>query len=478
VETPSPTAARRSWPTDRLAPANLVLLHALGPNGDLVATLSTTVTGADGSFTLSSDLDAASTWLGIETVVGERHFMALLAAANGQTVGPVSLGVFQLVLQVAGSPAGRYLDDFSRVEIQTLAADAAAALTAAGTDLDDPLAVLDQLLDDLGGAVADYSGGSFSVEAISGIVTVDPPDLLTTIDSFYVELYDGWSEFWDIESSGAISDGTNDSYDSMFELSIDGSYFPSLTAGGADTQMEDGREAVLGPVADLGVVGLEVTRKIYVPELLSFARFAEILHNTTGGDITVDVLIDGNLGSDESTDGVHFSSSGDTEVTAEDEWIAMHWDSSDPAVGFFFPGAEPYKSSDDVEYLWPDVTIPAGGTIVIYHWGFQKTGGPVGDLAAIMGDLALAMPLAYFEGLSIAEGANGYNAGSRPNVVGEAGAVAPFAEVTATNLTAGGTASCIAAGDGSFVLFLRDTSSGDQVQVIATDGTDETVTIP
>jgi len=456
----------------------LVLLHALDINGRPVTALMATLTDSEGGFTVSTDLDATDTWLGLEAVVGERHYLALLAAPDDLLVDPVSDGVARLVDLVAGPPGGRHLDDFAREEIVTLTADARVALAGAGTDLTDPDAVLDVLLAELGGDVADYSGGAYSLAATSGIVTVDPPDVATTLQFFNYSLVDGRTEFWDIMRDGAIYDGTHEAYDIMFELNVDGAGFPNMVPGGPDTRIEDGREVALGPVLDLGVPGLEVTRKIFVPEQLSFVRYAEILTNSSAAEITVDVTVDGDLGSDESTDHVHFSSTGDSEVTAEDEWFASHWGFDSSSVGFFFPGAEPNKSGDNVAYSWRDVTIPAQGTVVLFHWGFQRTGGSSDELAAIMAGLEASMPAAYFDGVSIAECDAGLNAGSNPNVMGEAGAVAPFATVTATNLTSAGIVSAGAAGDGSFAMILRDTNSGDQVRVSATDGTDELVVVP
>lgn len=457
---------------------HMVLLQALDANGRPVSSLATTLTDAGGGFTLTADLDADLIWLGVEALVRESRFTALLATPTAQEVGPVSDGVARLVDLVAGPPGGRHLDDFTREEILSLTEDAETALAAAGTDLSDPDAVLDRLILDLGGIVADYSGGIYSLAATSGIVQVDPPDVSTTLQFFNYSLVDGHTEFWDVMRDGAIYDGTHEAYDIMFELSVEGDQFPNLLPGGADTQLEDGREVSLGPVADLGAGGLEVTRKVFVPELLSFVRYAEIFTNTTAAEITVDVTVDGDLGSDESTDHVHYSSTGDPEVSAEDEWIASHWGFDSSAVGFFFPGAEPNKVGDNVTYVWRDVSIPALGTVVLFHWGFQNTGGSSEELATVMAGLLPTLPAAFLEGVSVAECAAGVNAGSNPNVVGEAGAVAPYATVTATNVSTAGVVVSEAAADGSFTMILRDTSSGDQVRVSATDGTNELVTVP
>ena len=467
------TAALADGPADE---GHLVVLHALDANGEIIAGLSSGFTASDGSFEVPASDLVASSQLAFQALVGEEVFMAFVADTMDVVVGPVSQGVFEMVRMIVGTPGGRSVSDFAPEGIKQLVTAADAALQTAGTDLSDPEAVLDQLLTDLGGEVADLSGGVINLGPTTVAVSVDPPDVLTQIDAFDIDLIDGGNEFWDVRGDGQISDGTSDSYDNMFGLSIDGFAFPTMIAGGADTQIEDGNEVVLGPVADVG--GLEVTRKIFVSPDHAFARFTEILTNNGGSAVTVEVMIDGNLGSDESTDAVQFSSNGNTSADEGDVWIAMHWDSSDPALGFFFPGATPSKDADDVEYVWSNLEIAAGETVVLMHWGFQLTGGPVSEIAANLALLEQVIPTDYFTGLSIAESAAGVYAGIVPNFVGEAGSVAPRAEVSLVNQRSGTEASRTATSDGSFSLILRDTESGDTVQITASDGTDETVTVP
>lgn len=455
---------------------NLVVLHALNSDGESVAGLSSGFTGNDGSFEVPTSELVASSQLAFEAIVGDGSYMAFVANTADQEVGPVSHGIFELVSMIVETPGGRSVSDFTSAEINQLVADGVAALQTAGTDLDDSQAVLDQLLLDLGADVADASGGVIGVGATVSAVTVDPPDLLTQIDIFDVDLYDATAELWDIDGDGSIGDGTDDSYDSMFELNIDGVGFPYQTPGTPETQIEDDYEVALGPV--IGMSGLDVTRKIFVSQDRGFARFVEILTNNGVATVTVDVRIEGNLGSDESSDLVHYSSSGDMIVDADDVWIASHFDSSDPAVGFFFPGADPYKYEDDVEYEWSGVEVAPGETVTLMHWGFQLTGGPVSDLADRMAALEDAIPADYFAGLTIAECTAGLFVGSAPNIVGEAGAVAPNADVNADNLSSGSSTAGSADSDGSFSLRLKDTSSGDSVQVTASDGTDMTVIVP
>jgi len=454
----------------------IVLLKALDPDGRPVVDINTTMTDAQGAFSMGSTIDAEVVPLGLEALVNGASLRAFLVDTDGQSVSPYTNAVVDLVTMVVGTPEGRSLADYPAADIRTLVAAAEAALNTAGTDLTDPEAIRAQLLTDIGGQLADLSGGAFGVVPSSAIVSVDPADVLTDVDSFYVTMTDGAGEGWDIDGDGSIDDGTSDTYDDMFYLSIGSNAFPSQNAPGATAKIEDGREVVLGPVVDLGGSGLDVTRKIYVPETGSFVRFAEILANNTGADISINVQITGNLGSDESTDAVGYSSNGNNEADEGDVWLTMKWD-SDPTAGFFFPGAVPSKSEDDVEYVWTDVVVPAGETVVLFHWGFQGTAKTAAMMADELALIEQHIPAEMFAGISIAEAEAGIYIDGQDNVVGEAGAVAPLAYVIAQNMTTGTSGAEFAAEDGSFGFFLRNTRPGDSVVVTASDDTNENITV-
>jgi hypothetical protein len=127
------------------------------------------------------------------------------------------------------------------------------------------------------------------------------------------------------------------------------------------------------------------------------------------------------------------------------------------------------------------LTVPAGDSLIVYHWALQRYySSPifesVGDIADHLRDVEYDIPSYYYEGLTTAEAMAGLNAGSNPDVVGEAGSVVPYAVVTAENLTNGRTGTVTAQSDGSFNLWIRYTSAGDQIHVTATDGLDVTMT--
>ena len=209
----------------------------------------------------------------------------------------------------------------------------------------------------------------------------DPTDGLSTPSSLSCgtyDLYDVNGQLYDIECDGDLDDGTSDSYDSMYYLSINGNYFPNQANGWS---LAGGREIALGPDT---MSGLDVTRKIFVPTDDGWARFLEVLSNNTGAPITVDVRIDGGLGSDSDTI-IITTSSGDAVFAPGDRYLVTDDDyadgTNDPALAHVFdgPGGSIYADSvyasdgDDAPwYQWSGVTIQPGRTVIIMHFAVQR----------------------------------------------------------------------------------------------------------
>ena len=188
--------------------------------------------------------------------------------------------------------------------------------------------------------------------------------------SLPTNLSDGDGFVWDIQRNGSINNGTRDSYDGGLFLS-GFPYFP-----GAQTE-ENGREVVLGSSAHSS--GLEITRKIYVPENQSWARFMEIVTNVSDAPINHTVDIETNLGSNRDTV-VVATSSGDTNFTPDDLWIVTD-DSSDSGgdptllhliAGLGGEGATRTSlNSDRLSYEY-DLTLAPGETQIVMHLAAQN----------------------------------------------------------------------------------------------------------
>ncbi|MCC5666039.1 hypothetical protein LC653_19470 [Nostoc sp. CHAB 5784] len=184
-------------------------------------------------------------------------------------------------------------------------------------------------------------------------------------------LFDSSGFSWDIQENGSILEGTNDAYDSG--LSLNNFSFFLNTA-----QTEDnGREVVIGPVF---IDQVQVQRKIYVPEDQSWARFLEIVTNTSSATVNYTVSLNTNLGSDSSTVLVS-TSSGDNVFNTDDNWLVTDdFDGTgDPTVVHVIAGEngslKPDAASlnvDGVNFAY-NLTLAPGETQIVMHFAAQNS---------------------------------------------------------------------------------------------------------
>ena len=192
---------------------------------------------------------------------------------------------------------------------------------------------------------------------------------------------------WDLETCEYyLSDGTDDSYDSMGYFYVDDgtdSYYYEDDSC-APTVSADGQEA-RGAVDTLGGSDeLEVHQSWYFPTDQPYARQTVILRNVSGADFTFDAVIEGNMGSDDETT-VLDTSSGDAVLDATDSWVTSYeLDGTDPHLGFIwgdgtlaisndpdFGEGDPGDFEDDLELRWDDVTLSDGAWMAITVVYFQ-----------------------------------------------------------------------------------------------------------
>ncbi|MFC1499990.1 carboxypeptidase-like regulatory domain-containing protein, partial [Candidatus Zixiibacteriota bacterium] len=173
----------------------LILARAIDTDGNVVGTLGSTSTETDGSFALAHpDQLLPSTFIALEALTASGSYFAFASSSDALVVGPVSNGVFEVVGMVVATPDGRSVADFSVAEIVEITTAAGTALTTAGTDLSDRSAVRDQIIEDVGGLIADNSEGTYAVSSSIVAVSSDPPDAQTFITSFPINLIDGGGE--------------------------------------------------------------------------------------------------------------------------------------------------------------------------------------------------------------------------------------------------------------------------------------------
>ena len=215
-----------------------------------------------------------------------------------------------------------------------------------------------------------------------------------------VNLFDASGFRWDIQRDGDIGDGTSDAYDGgMYHVN-----FPSFSTG---TLEDGGREVVMGP-ASIG--GVQVSRKIYVPADQSFARFLEVITNTSGATVNYTVPIRTNLGSDGSERFIT-TSSGDATVSVADNWLITD-DSNpgtsggDPVVTHVLAGTDGRirpatftRSGENVNYSY-NLSLAPGQTQIVMHFASQAANQPT---AVARAPVLAALGLGALNGMSSAE---------------------------------------------------------------------------
>ena len=147
-------------------------------------------------------------------------------------------------------------------------------------------------------------------------------------------LTDGDGFTWDVTGAGDIQNGTIDTYDEGWVLSVNGTLVP---VDATPTLELGGRQVAL----DSTVSGVNVVRRLYVPSgAPGFARILDSFTNPTASSVTLSILMQVNMGSDGSTVIVG-TSSGDTAFTTADRWVSSDDvdGAGDPSNGLVFYGA-------------------------------------------------------------------------------------------------------------------------------------------
>lgn len=247
--------------------------------------------------------------------------------------------------------------------------------------------------------------------------------LVANVIQLPATLYDANNFDYDIQQTGAIQDGKSQIFGGDFNSNRGGLLLDVIANGTANrftgqssavenfaTTQLNGRQIV---ISQLGLAGLDVSRKIYVPNDGYFSRYLELLKNSTGSPITVDVKLTSNYRFVRKfQNGFSFNrepriiatSSGDavlsvSDPTARDHWVIVDDDEDiDPFLASFpnatqlpstahiFDGPNATLGVSDAQYnidftnnfgqlteTWKSVTVPAGSTVAIMHFTSQQT---------------------------------------------------------------------------------------------------------
>lgn len=212
-------------------------------------------------------------------------------------------------------------------------------------------------------------------------------------------LSDANDSYFPIQPDGSVLGGLQNVFYGDFG-SRTGGFKLDLTAGGTTVPFtgqsfgtfEDDRQEIA--IRQPGVLGLDVTRKVFVPRGGYFARYLERLSNPTAAPITVDVRVTSHLRGYSSSQRVVASSDGNAQMNVSgtdtsDRWVTFddntdgdpYWEGTATPVALVFDGSGApvraltggFSNALTAQYAWR-VTVPAGGVVTLMHFGAQQTG--------------------------------------------------------------------------------------------------------
>jgi hypothetical protein len=197
---------------------------------------------------------------------------------------------------------------------------------------------------------------------------------------------DGFS--YDIDCRGRMQYGGDGSgnayaYNYAYRLRVNN----NTTGCNGTIDFEDlNREAVIGPTFGGGeTIELEYTRKIFVPQSGRFARYLEIIRNTTDQPRQVTVRIDGSLHSPDSESLqvpiTPSMSGGRYAVTATGEASTLAVGHVFGGVGGQLPFVQMEENNTYFSYDWT-VQIPAHGSVAFIHFTAQRGWNDVANAEA------------------------------------------------------------------------------------------------
>jgi hypothetical protein len=252
------------------------------------------------------------------------------------------------------------------------------------------------------------SAGQLATDGQTVTVNVQ---LLTNAVNLPVNRFDGNDFFFDIQGNGSIFNGTNNAYRGDFSNNQGGFFLDVITQGtpnrffseGFGTTDQNGRQI---SISQLDLAGLNVTRKIFVPNDGYFIRYVEILTNPGSSPVTVDLKVTSNIRNDNGAAQIIATSSGDATLDVSDpnnpdRWAVIN-DNFEadpfqfffalPSLAFAFDGqagqdraaSATFTSSNfgQLAITWSNVTIPAGSTVAYMHFGAQQVSHASAQAAA------------------------------------------------------------------------------------------------
>jgi hypothetical protein len=197
---------------------------------------------------------------------------------------------------------------------------------------------------------------------------------------------------WPGGQVGSLSTGTFEAFQQSETLLLGSTTNPATFVGDfAGPASLDGRQLTIRNTtrADGGfparIAGLTVSRKWFVPGSGDFVRYLDVLENTTAAPITLELVR-------VQTQFAAFSprfvatSSGDATLDATDRWLVAddQFAAARPSAAIVFQGAGAARPADVASIgqffqdprrpfvEWRNLTIPAGGRVILMHFAVQQ----------------------------------------------------------------------------------------------------------
>lgn len=172
----------------------------------------------------------------------------------------------------------------------------------------------------------------------------------------------------EIDSTMALVNGSSLSqplYQKAYGLQINGWSLPSVPAA---SKLNGGRELRLEPVT---IDGIDVSRQVHMPSGGIYVRYLDVLRNTGQSEASVQVDINGVLGSGEWTrvllnpeqSAQRFAITGGAGIR-----LAHVFSGNNPPV----PGSFQFDNNGNTSYNWK-LSIPPGGRVALMHFALQRS---------------------------------------------------------------------------------------------------------
>lgn len=213
------------------------------------------------------------------------------------------------------------------------------------------------------------------IGCLGGQVVFGQPQPQQLVPAQFTARTDSEGQKWDVQHGGYIQGGTNNTFSSSFQLTVNNSSFSP------NTQMmtTDGSEYVLSRSTPMN--GVLVTRRIKIDPKKPYIRYCEVLQNPSPNPVTVALKIQVRMGRGQfnsltSDKGTPISSALGQKDSGVVVWSQQQ---GQQAVVLFLSGAKSkvkpsiQNQSNYYLYFTWNVTVPGGKKAALVHFAAQRS---------------------------------------------------------------------------------------------------------